>query len=99
MPVQKMYVSGPMFIGGPLHAQTAAARSEDNYAHVHTIGVGDIHRTGVKTEPGEPKQYRATKTDFYRRALLLIGQYMGMPLHAPHYVHASLTYEQAKEYI
>ncbi len=94
MPPSKIYVSGPMFLGGPLHATSAGAVNGPTYASTRTIGVGDIHRTAVKTEPGEPRQYRATVTDFYRAMPPPEG------LHAwTHYVHASLTDAMAREYI
>jgi hypothetical protein len=103
MPAQKIYVSGPMFLGGPLHATSASAVSGPTYASTRTIGVGDIHRSTVKTKPVDPRQYRATVTDFYRRMppeaptpiegsnLLYVGWH--------HYVHASLTNAMAREYI
>jgi hypothetical protein len=94
VPTPKIYVTGPMFLGGPLHATSATGTSGKTFAHTRTIGVGEIHRPTVKTEPGEPRQYRASVTDFYRAMPAPEGLYAWT-----HYVHASLTDEQAREYV
>jgi hypothetical protein len=76
-----------MYIGGPLDGQ-AADDSGPTYAHKRVIGRGEIHRKGVKLEPGDRTHYDASVTDFYRRCDLV---------HAIHYVHLSLTDEQARK--
>lgn len=80
------------FIGGPLDGE-AAEDSGPTYAHKRVIGRGEIHRSGVKIEPGDRTHYDASVTDFYRRVDFAPGSYYPVI----HYAHLSLTDEQARK--
>lgn len=76
-----------IFIGGPIDGHAAGYVTGPTYAHTRTLGRGEIHRKGVKLEPGEATEYKASVTDFYRRV-----EIEGVI----HYTHNSLSIEQAR---
>lgn len=77
-----------IFIGGPIDGFSANYVSEQTYAHTRALGRGEIHRKGVKPAPGDPVEYKASVTDFYRRV-----EIEGVI----HYAHNSLSIEQARK--
>lgn len=77
-----------IFIGGPIDGFAAGHISEPTYAHTRPLGRGEIHRKGVKLEPGDRTEYKASVTDFYRRV-----EIEGVI----HYAHNSLSIEQARK--
>lgn len=83
-----------MFVGGSMHGQSAdGIASGDNYAHKSIIGRGEIHRRGFTPQHGEPVYYYASMVEYYRRVDLSPGSYFP----AVHYVHASMTDQQARK--
>lgn len=77
-----------IFIGGPLDGHAASYVYGETYAHTRALGRGEIHRKGVKLEPGDATEYKASVTDFYRRV-----EIEGVT----HYAHNSISIEQARK--
>lgn len=74
-----------IFIGGPLDGHAASYVYGETYAHTRNLGRGEIRRKPV---PGDPVEYKASVTDFYRRV-----EIEGVI----HYAHNSLSIEQARK--
>lgn len=77
-----------IFIGGPLDGYAAGHVTGPTHEHKRPLGRGEIHRKGVKLEPGDRTEYVASVTDFYRRV-----EIEGVI----HYAHNSLSIEQARK--
>lgn len=76
-----------LFIGGPLDGHAAGYVTGEVFAYKRSLGKGEIHRR-CKPAPGDPTEYTASVTDFYRRV-----EIDGVI----HYAHNSLSLEQARK--
>jgi hypothetical protein len=74
-----------IFIGGPLDGHAAGYVTGETFEHKRPLGRGRIHQ--YKAQPGDPVEYKASVTDFYRRV-----EIKG----AIHYAHNALSLDEAK---